>query len=76
MLARWKLGDGETLTIALNLDDKPVALASPPAKVIFETPARAQDRTGELGGHTCLAWLTGDVNLKANEAHRAQGSRS
>ena len=37
---------------------------APPGKLVFETPARAQDRArdGELGGRTFLAWLTGEVN--------------
>jgi maltooligosyltrehalose trehalohydrolase len=36
----------------------------PSGKIIFETPARAQDRVkrGELGERTFVAWLTGDVN--------------
>jgi maltooligosyltrehalose trehalohydrolase len=65
LVARWRLGDGETLSVALNLGGTPVALAeAPPGKLIFETPARAQDRVkrGELGEYTFAAWLTGDVN--------------
>jgi maltooligosyltrehalose trehalohydrolase len=65
LVARWRLGDGETLSIALNLGEAPVALGETPAgKIIFETPARAQDRVkrGELGERTFVAWLTGDVN--------------
>jgi len=65
VVARWKLGDGETLTIALNLADAPVALTdAPQGKVVFETPARAQDRAseGELSARTFVAWITGEVN--------------
>jgi maltooligosyltrehalose trehalohydrolase len=65
LVARWKLGDGETLSIALNLGDAAIALdKQPPGKIIFETPARAQDRVrnGELGARTFLAWITGEVN--------------
>jgi len=65
LVARWKLGDGETLSIALNLGDAAVALdKQPPGKIIFETPARAQDRVrnGELGARTFIAWITGEVN--------------
>jgi maltooligosyltrehalose trehalohydrolase len=65
LLARWKLADGETLTVALNLGETAVALAEAPSgKIIFETPARAQDRMrqGELAGRAFLAWLTGEVN--------------
>ncbi|WP_248322974.1 malto-oligosyltrehalose trehalohydrolase [Caballeronia sp. Sq4a] len=88
LVARWKLGDGETLTIALNLADAPVALSDAPSdapqgKVIFETPPRAQDRTaeGELGGRTFVAWLTGEVNeyATAHDARRfepTEGQRS
>lgn len=77
LFARWKLGDGETLAIALNLADTPVALAdAPQGKVIFETPARARDSTshGELGARTFVAWLTGDVNEYAS-AHDARHVR-
>jgi maltooligosyltrehalose trehalohydrolase len=72
--AHWRLGDGETLTIALNLGGESVALGEiPPGKIIFETPARAQDRVkrGELGEHTFVAWLTGEVNDYAS-AHDAR----
>jgi maltooligosyltrehalose trehalohydrolase len=65
LTARWKLGDGEILSIALNLGETPVAMPElPPGKIIFETPARAQDRVkrGELGERTFVAWLTGEVN--------------
>ncbi|WP_250514536.1 malto-oligosyltrehalose trehalohydrolase [Caballeronia sp. INDeC2] len=65
LVASWKLGDGETLSVALNLGESAVALKEqPPGKLIFEAPARAQDRArdGELGGRTFLAWLTGEVN--------------
>ncbi|BAN25914.1 malto-oligosyltrehalose trehalohydrolase [Caballeronia insecticola] len=75
IVARWKLGDGEKLTIALNLGETDIALKeTPPGKIVFETPARAQDRTreGRLGGRTCLAWLTGEVNeyALAHDARR------
>ena len=37
LTARWRLGDGETLTIALNLGGESVALGEiPPGKIIFE----------------------------------------
>ncbi|SAK56361.1 malto-oligosyltrehalose trehalohydrolase [Caballeronia temeraria] len=77
LVARWKLGDGETLSIALNLADVPVTLSdAPEGKVIFETPPRAQDRAyeGEPSGRTFVAWLTGDVNeyASAHDARRLQ----
>jgi maltooligosyltrehalose trehalohydrolase len=78
VVARWKLGDGETLSIALNLDDKAVALKDQPqGKVVFETPSRAQDGAskGELGAHAFVAWITGDVNEYAasHDAREIQG---
>jgi maltooligosyltrehalose trehalohydrolase len=63
--AGWKLGDGSMLSIALNLDDSPVALGGIPAgKVVFETPARARDaaQNQQLGPYTFIAWLTGDLS--------------
>ncbi|WP_250493118.1 malto-oligosyltrehalose trehalohydrolase [Caballeronia sp. GAWG1-1] len=75
VLASWKLGDGETLTIALNLGQAPATLEeAPKGKVIFETPARAQDSAsaGEIGGRSFIAWLSGDVNGFAH----AQGTRT
>jgi maltooligosyltrehalose trehalohydrolase len=69
LLARWRLMDGETLSIALNLEDHPVTLPETPAgKVIFETPARARDQLGahELPPYAFVAWMTGDVSEYAN----------
>jgi maltooligosyltrehalose trehalohydrolase len=79
LVARFALGDGETLSFALNLGDTAVALADvPPGKIIFETPARAQDRArdGELGAFTFVAWLTGEVNDYAlhHDARRFNGA--
>jgi maltooligosyltrehalose trehalohydrolase len=74
LVARWRLGDGETLSIALNLANAPVALSDAPlGKIIFETPPRAQDRAneGEISGGTFVAWLTGEVNEYAS-AHGAR----
>ncbi|WP_118181519.1 malto-oligosyltrehalose trehalohydrolase [Paraburkholderia phosphatilytica] len=66
VLARWRLGDGETLAIALNLGEDDVPFASTPdGKLIFETPPRARDRIdGErrLPARSCVAWLTGDIH--------------
>ena len=69
LVARWRLADGETLSIALNLDSNDVTLPDlPSGKVIFETPARARDRLEghRLSPYACLAWLTGDVCEYAN----------
>jgi maltooligosyltrehalose trehalohydrolase len=65
LVARWKLDDGETLSVALNLGKGSASLDERPAgKVIFETPPRVRDRlgTGELPPHAFVAWLTGDVS--------------
>ncbi|MEM5370692.1 malto-oligosyltrehalose trehalohydrolase [Paraburkholderia azotifigens] len=65
LVARWRLADGETLSIALNLGKNGVRLDNRPAgKLIFETPPRVRDRidTGELPPNAFVAWLTGDVS--------------
>jgi maltooligosyltrehalose trehalohydrolase len=64
LVARWRLDDGETYTIALNLGHESVQLDSQPeGMVVFETPARARDITdkGVLPESACVAWLTGEV---------------
>ncbi|RDK00180.1 malto-oligosyltrehalose trehalohydrolase [Paraburkholderia lacunae] len=65
LIARWKLGDGETLSIALNLSSDNVPFADVPAgKLIFETPPRVREQidTKVLPAHAFVAWLTGDVS--------------
>ncbi len=65
LVARWRLGDGETLSIALNLSRDTVPFTNTPAgKVIFETPPRVRDRvaTNELPSFSFVAWLTGDIS--------------
>ncbi len=65
LVARWRLDDGETLSIVLNLSAHTVPLAEQPAgKVVFETPPRVRERidAGELPGQSFVAWLTGDVS--------------
>jgi maltooligosyltrehalose trehalohydrolase len=64
LVARWKLADGETLSIALNLGRDDIALPQQPdGTVVFETPARARDRVdaGVLPRYACIAWMTGNV---------------
>jgi maltooligosyltrehalose trehalohydrolase len=64
LIARWKLCDGETLSVALNLSKENVACAEIPAgKVIFETPPRVREQIDVkvLPPYTFVAWLTGDV---------------
>jgi maltooligosyltrehalose trehalohydrolase len=65
LIARWKLGDGETLSLALNLSKQSVPFNDVPAgKVIFETPPRVREQidAGTLPPNTFVAWLTGDVS--------------
>ncbi|WP_206957184.1 malto-oligosyltrehalose trehalohydrolase [Trinickia acidisoli] len=68
LLVRWRLGDGETLTVALNLSADTLPFEKrPDGMVIFETPPRARDSVDayRLPGYACLVWLTGDVNAFA-----------
>ncbi|WP_341317129.1 malto-oligosyltrehalose trehalohydrolase [Paraburkholderia sp. IMGN_8] len=65
LIARWKLGDGETLSIALNLSKDSVPFGDVPAgKVVFETPPRVREQIDArvLPSHAFVAWLTGDVS--------------
>ena len=65
LIARWKLADGETLSIALNLSKENVAFPDLPAgKVIFETPPRVREQIDAkvLPSYAFVAWVTGDVS--------------
>nr|WP_226383349.1 malto-oligosyltrehalose trehalohydrolase [Burkholderia mayonis] len=78
LVARWTLGDGAQLSLALNLSNAPVPLPNtPPGKIVFETPARARDRVrdGVLPPHAFVAWRTGDVKARARGA-RADEARA
>jgi maltooligosyltrehalose trehalohydrolase len=75
LVARWRLGDGSTLTIALNLGSHDATLPDlPVGKIVFETPPRARDRLpgGHVPPRACLAWRDGAVNQDARH-HRANG---
>jgi len=37
VIARWRLGDGSDLTIAVNLAEQPVACAAPSESLLFES---------------------------------------
>lgn len=68
LVAAWRLGDGEMLSIALNLSPQAVPFDDvPDGMIVFETPARARDRVdgGMLPPYALVAWLTGDVNAYA-----------
>jgi maltooligosyltrehalose trehalohydrolase len=70
LIARWKLADGETLSIAVNLGRDDVALPQQPdGTVVFETPPRARDRIDAqvLPAGACVAWLTGNVQGYAQQ---------
>ncbi|WP_147432237.1 malto-oligosyltrehalose trehalohydrolase [Pararobbsia silviterrae] len=63
--AQWRLGDGEVLTIAVNLGDTALALGDlPPGTIIFETPDRVRDTLDArtLAPHAAIVWLTGDLH--------------
>jgi len=65
LVARWQLGDGETLSVALNLSKESVPFNDVPAgKVIFETPPRVREQVDVkvLPPNAFVAWLTGDVS--------------
>jgi len=69
LVARWKLSDGETLSIALNLSQQSVAFENiPDGMVIFETPPRVREQIDArvLPANTFVAWLTGNVNEYAS----------
>ncbi len=68
LVARWRLADGETLAVALNLSSDTLPFDKrPDGMVIFETPPRTRDSVDayQLPGYSFVAWLTGDVNAYA-----------
>jgi maltooligosyltrehalose trehalohydrolase len=67
LVMRWRLGDGEILSIAVNLSGDAVpfdahTVERTEGQLIFETPPRARDavETDELPPYACVAYLTGD----------------
>lgn len=68
LVVRWRLADGETLAVALNLSSDTLPFDKrPDGMVIFETPPRTRDSVDayQLPGYSFVAWLTGDVNAFA-----------
>jgi len=56
VIARWRLGDGAHLTLAINLDAEAVPLDNTPAaEPVYRFGAGAAP--GELSGYTFVAWL-------------------
>jgi maltooligosyltrehalose trehalohydrolase len=69
LVARWRLDDGETLSVALNLGAEDVPFPhTPDGMVVFETPPRVRDQVSKhtLPSYAFVAWLTGDVNEYAS----------
>jgi Domain of unknown function (DUF3459)/Carbohydrate-binding module 48 (Isoamylase N-terminal domain) len=65
LVAAWRLGDGEVLSLALNLSPEDLRFDdAPDGTIVFDTPARVRDRVdiGVLPPYALVAWLTGDVN--------------
>jgi maltooligosyltrehalose trehalohydrolase len=54
VIASWRLGDGSTLTIATNLDAKPVPMEPPSGRLIFASADLLPDA---LPGHCTAAFL-------------------
>ncbi len=59
VLAAWRMGDGNVLTLAANLGDETVTIAAPVGRVLFESHHGAADiaATGLLPGCTTIAYL-------------------
>ena len=60
VIARWRLGNGSDLTIAVNLGDQPVACVAPLESLLFESREGAYDALngGVLLPFTAVATLT------------------
>jgi maltooligosyltrehalose trehalohydrolase len=56
VVARWRLGDGARLTLAINLDIKPAPVPDAPAAVPLYRHGEGLTR-GDLGGFAFVAWL-------------------
>ena len=56
VIARWRLGDGARLTLAVNLDAQPVHLSDAPASAPLYR-ARPEGATDALASFQLVAWL-------------------
>ncbi len=56
LAARWTLGTGGVLGIAINLGRDSVAMAQPAGTVIFQCPRTTAD-AGKLAGFSAMAWI-------------------
>jgi hypothetical protein len=52
--ARWRLNAAQTLTLACNLGDRPVAMTDMP----FETPIWGEAMSGGIPPKSTLAWIS------------------
>jgi maltooligosyltrehalose trehalohydrolase len=59
LVARWRLGTGETLAIAINFGDEKPSLPLPSGDTIFEAPVGAWDAAmyGTLLERSAVAWI-------------------
>ena len=59
LVARWRLGTGETLSLAVNFGDEKPALPQPEGDSIFEYPVGAWDTAmyGMLLERSAVAWI-------------------
>jgi 1,4-alpha-glucan branching enzyme len=57
VIARWRMGDGATLTIATNLGPDPCRFQHPDGNLIFEIRDGAFARRGQLAGRSTVAFL-------------------
>jgi maltooligosyltrehalose trehalohydrolase len=59
LVARWRLGTGETLAIAINFGDEKPSLPLPSGDTIFEAPVGAWDAAmyGALLERSAVAWI-------------------
>ncbi len=61
VVARWRLGDGRVLILALNLGDAPVAFAAPSAAPLAVVSAQAWRDPARLPPAALIAWLVDDA---------------
>ncbi len=57
--ARWVMGDGAVLTIAVNFGDTALGCAAGDGRVLAASPPGATLQAGALPAHSAIAWLSG-----------------
>ena len=73
VVARWRLGDGAVLTLATNLDRKPVPIDLPAGRLLFASHAMPP---GRLPGHSTCAFLDSHTLTMTDEAIRDLARRA